>query len=294
MKILVLGSTGMLGSNLLFELSKESKFKIIATYKDINKVRFLKKKVPDYKQIKFIKLDINKLNERVLKKFLNEIDVVINCIGLIKQKIKNKEDKKKAFFINSTFPKKLNKCKNKKLKIFQIATDCVFSGKKGNYNESDVHDCNDIYGLSKSYGEVNDVNFFNIRCSIIGKEINSNKSLYNWFMKRPKNSKVRGFSNHLWNGVSTKVFSIILINIIKQKIKIPNIFHLVPKNKISKYNLLKFLKNLNQKKIRLFKHKHQIKINRTLSTKYKKLNSRLWNISFKKQLTIESMLKYYI
>ena len=119
MKILVLGSTGMLGSNLLFELSKESKFKIIATYKDINKVRFLKK-VPDYKQIKFIKLDINKLNERVLKKFLNEIDVVINCIGLIKQKIKNKEDKKKAFFINSTFPKKLNKCKKKNLKFFKL------------------------------------------------------------------------------------------------------------------------------------------------------------------------------
>ncbi len=294
MKILILGSTGMLGSCLLNELTKHQNFRIIATYRDIEKIKFLKKTNLNLKKIKFIKIDIAKQSKKNLKKLLHKSEIVINCIGLIRQKIKNKEDKKKAFLINSLFPKKLNECKKKNQKIYQIATDCVFSGKKGNYNERDLHDCRDIYGLSKSNGEIKDKNFFNLRCSIVGKEINSKKSLYNWFMTRPKYSKIKGFTNHIWNGVSTKVFSIILINIIKRNIKIPNIFHLVPKDKLSKYNLLKYLKTINKKKITLLKHKHNLKINRTLSTNYKQLNYKLWNLSFKKHLTIREILRDFI
>ena len=99
-----------------------------------------------------------------------------------------------------------NKFKVKKNKIYQIATDCVYDGSNKLYSENSLHNPLDVYGKSKSLGEVDNKNFFNIRASIIGKEIKNHKSLYDWFRNQNKNSKVNGFTNHLWNGITTKSF----------------------------------------------------------------------------------------
>lgn len=293
MRLLILGSTGMLGSCLLNEFIKNPNYKIVATYRDIKKLNSLKKNL-NYKRVKFVKFNVSNHQNNFLKKLLNQNDIIINCLGLIKQKIKNKKDEKNAFLINAKFPKKINEYKKKNQKIYQIATDCVFLGEKGNYTEKDLHDCKDAYGLSKSKGEVKNKNFFNIRCSIIGKELNSNISLYEWLMKTPKNKIIKGFSNHFWNGVSTKIFSIILNKIIVHNVNIPNVLHLVPKDRLSKYDLLKCLIKYNKKRITLLKFKHKIKIDRTLSTNYKQLNYKIWKLSLKKQLTIREILKNYI
>ena len=132
MKILIFGSTGMLGSSVLLELYQHSKFDIFATFKDSEKKNLLLKKIKqdNKKNIKFINVDVLKISDLKLKNLISKMDVIINCIGLIKQKIHNSKDEKNAIKLNSSFPKKLNFSKNKKQKIYQIATDCVFSGKK--------------------------------------------------------------------------------------------------------------------------------------------------------------------
>ena len=126
-----------------------------------------------------------------------------------------------AIKVNSLFPIQLSKIiKLKKNKIYQIATDCVYSGEKGNYVEMSKHDALDVYGKTKSLGEVNKKNFFNIRVSIIGKEINTKNSLVEWFLSNKKKEKIFGFTNHLWNGVTTSVFAEVLFTIIDKKINI--------------------------------------------------------------------------
>lgn len=87
--------------------------------------------------------------------------------------------------MNSEFPHIISEIFPKS-KIFQIATDCVFSGTKGNYTEDDFHNATDIYGKTKSLGEVKNNNFFNLRTSIIGKELDGKFSLIEWFLNSKK------------------------------------------------------------------------------------------------------------
>lgn len=295
MKILILGSTGMLGFTLLSELTNHANFKLYATYRDdkIKKLLFKKIKAPTNK-IKFTKIDILNISDLKLKKLIKDMDVIINCIGLIKQKIHNSKNNKEAVIINTLFPFRLNNLRKKSQKIYQISTDCVFDGTKGNYRENDIHNSQDIYGLSKSLGEINEFNFFNIRCSIIGNELKSNFSLVAWFLNIKKNAKINGYTNHIWNGVSTKVFSKILIKIIENKIHLPNKFHLIPKNKVSKYVLLNYIKKIKHVPVKIKRYKTKTKIDRSLSTNYEKLNLKLWNLTFKKQLSIKKIIENYI
>ena len=99
----------------------------------------------------------------------------------------------------------------------------------GDYLESDFHDAEDVYGKTKSLGEIKDKNFYNIRTSIIGEENYNKKSLVEWFKSSAVNSELKGFKNHKWNGLTTKVFSELLYSIIKCKID-KNLIHLIPKN----------------------------------------------------------------
>jgi len=205
---------------------------------------------------------------------------------------KNIKNLNKAFQINSILPYRLKALKNKKQKIFHFTTDGVFNGIKGNYKESDIHNNSDLYSLTKSMGEVSEVNFFNIRCSIIGNELNSCKYLFNWFISRKNNSIINGYSNHIWNGLTTKVLSRIIVTIIKKKINLPRLIHLIPKDKITKYDLLCLLKKIFNKRIKIRKYSTKVPFNRSLSTIYKKKNSEIWNKTFKKKLSIRDMLKH--
>ena len=178
-------------------------------------------------------------------------------------------------------------------KIFQIATDCVYSGKKGNYSENDNHDATDIYGKTKSLGEVSSPNFYNLRCSIIGNEIKNNKSLVEWFKNSKKGSALNGFSDHLWNGITTNAFAKITRSIIENNIQIPNFIHIVPKNKLTKYTLLKlFKKKFRRKDLTINKIKSHQKVIRTLKTIYLKKNIEIWKKSlFLKVEKIENLVK---
>ena len=115
-----------------------------------------------------------------------------------------------------------------------------FSGKKGNYHELSIHDDTEIYGVTKSLGEIKQHNFFNLRTSIIGQEFMTNKSLIEWFLKQKKTTM--GFQNHNWNGITTKAFGEFIYTVIVNEIKIPNFVHIIPKATVNKYELLQFLK----------------------------------------------------
>ena len=296
-RILIFGSTGMLGSEVLKVFAKEKKFIVSATYKNKKSLNILKKNFNLFlkNKIKFIKFDVTNYKNKSLKECLGNNQHIINCIGLIKPYIDEKNKKSRnALLVNSIFPHNLNEINksHENAKIYQIATDCVFSGREGNYLENSEHDALDIYGKTKSLGEVNDKNFFNIRCSIIGNEIGNYKSLVEWFKMQKINTKINGFSNHLWNGITTYVFAEIIKTIILKKIYIPNLIHIVPKNKISKFELLKLFKKIfNRKDITIKKILSNKKTDRTIGTIHYSSNKFIWKKSiFKKCLNMKDIV----
>ena len=206
---------------------------------------------------------------------------------MIKPYIEENDDQSvsKAIKINSLFPHQLFNLFNGRNKIYQIATDCVFDGKTGKYNEQYPHNALDVYGKSKSLGEVKGKNFYNIRSSILGREIKSKKSLYEWFINNKKNSKLKGFQDHLWNGVTTAAFAYSLISIIENNIKLPNLIHIIPSNILNKYQMLMlFNKKVKSKKFNIKPSISKHKVDRTLSSNYSKIVKLIWHKSYYRKL----------
>lgn len=287
MQIIILGSTGMLGNSFLDEFNKDKKFGEEVFYTLRNKNLKLKEK---FKNLKFIEFDA----EQDLR-ILEEFDVIINCIGVIKPNIKEEltSSVKNCIKINSIFPHDLSLLlKNKKTKIIQIATDCVFSGDSNDgYDEKSPHDPIDIYGKSKSLGEVKSENFYNLRCSIIGNELESNKSLFEWFNNN-KDKTLNGFVNHHWNGITTKAFSRIVEGIIKNKFQIPNSINIIPKDEVTKFDLLNAFNLKTNKNIEIKPIKASKYCNRVLKTIYPDDNLSIWkNAGYSEPPTINEMIQ---
>ena len=294
-KVLVIGASGMLGIEVVKELSKNKNVNLCATIRsNTDKSKIKKYLNNDISNIKFYKFNIDGNYKKKLKEIVSNKDYIINCVGVIKPYIdeSDPESIKNALDVNSLFPHILNKSIKKKTKIFQIATDCVYNGEKGKYYEKDHHNATDIYGKSKSAGEVKSDNFFNIRCSIIGIEIKSFKSLLCWFLNQKINANIFGFKNHLWNGITTKHFGKIISVIITKKIQIPNMLHIVPGNIVNKYELLKlFQKKFKRNDLKITKVDAKLIVNRTLQSSYKKLNSKINRyLGYKKNPSIKQMI----
>ena len=293
-KIIVLGAHGMLGWKIVNRF-KDSKFDLICQVRNLKSKNQLIKRLKLKKNVKFFYYDIEKNKVSNLLKIISQNDIIINCTGKIKPFINDNIQAQinSALKVNSLFPMQLSKIiKKKNIKIYQIATDCVFDGNKGNYNEISDHNPKDVYGKTKSLGEIKEKGFFNIRVSIIGKELDTNNSLVEWFLSNRNKKNVFGFSNHLWNGVTTTVFSEILFTIINKNIKIPNTLHLVPKDKVNKYKLLLLLKkHYKTNNLEVIKKKGTISVNRVLKTLYGKLNEKIWLKSiYKKKLSINEVV----
>ena len=180
MKILILGISGLIGSSVFRELSKE---KDLEAYGTIRNYRF--KNFFELKYQKYIVSDFDILKSEILENLYEKIkpNYIINCIGITKHnpEIKNFN---KTIKINSILPHKINLfLKNKKTRLIHISTDCVFSGKKGFYTEEDFRDAKDIYGKSKSIGEDLDGDSIILRTSTIGHELFYRGGLLEWFLK---------------------------------------------------------------------------------------------------------------
>jgi dTDP-4-dehydrorhamnose reductase len=166
-------------------------------------------------------------------------DYVINCIGTIKPFMSS--NPRDARYLNSVLPWDLaNICEKYGNKLIHITTDCVFSGKKGNYIETDTHDALDDYGKSKSLGEP--TNALVIRTSIIGEEIHKNASLIEW-AKSQKEKQVRGFTNHLWNGITTNQYAQVCNNIIDNNLWEKGLFHVYSPTAVNKLQMMEYFNN---------------------------------------------------
>ena len=226
-------------------------------------------------------------------------DWVINCIGKIKPEI-NENDSlsvKNAIKVNALFPLQLASLEEK-FKVIQIATDCVFTGKTGSYVETDEHDATDVYGKTKSLGEFNGARTLNIRCSIIGTEINRSKSLMEWVLKQPKGSNVNGFLNHQWNGVTTLAFAKITAGIIRSSTEYNKdlTYHLAPRDVVDKFTLVKLIADkFNRSDLKISPVNAETSINRTLRTSFSDLNSKFWlDGAYDTIPTIEEMIEEYV
>jgi dTDP-4-dehydrorhamnose reductase len=206
--VLILGASGMLGSAVLKEFSS-FQGELIAT------TRVGASLVED-SNVRFLKFDADADN--LDGAFSMPIDYVINCIGIIKPYINDTDPKQTetAFEINGAFPNRLEAWATKRgAKVIQIATDCVFSGKKGNYLETNEHDALDVYGKSKSLGEAKGDSMMHLRVSIIGPEVDRNSSLLEWVRNQPKNAEISGYTDHFWNGITSMHFAKIARGIIE-------------------------------------------------------------------------------
>lgn len=204
---------------------------------------------------------------------------VINCIGMIKPYCDNVPV---AIEVNALFPHELPS------HTIQIATDCVFSGRRGNYVETDPHDALDVYGKTKSLGEAPHIK--NLRCSIIGPELKTHSSLYDWVLAQK--GEVNGYTNHLWNGITTLAFSRICQGIIKEKIELPNIQHIVPATILTKAHLVNLIAWANGHQLDVVAVEAEQNINRVLSTNNHELNDRIWRAAgYDGPPTIEYLVK---
>ena len=227
-----------------------------------------------------------------------QFDLVVNAVGLIKQLINegNQEDAKTAYLINSDLPRELNRyAKDSSTQIIQIGTDCVYSGFEGNYSEDSEFDCNDLYGLSKVSGELESKSMMTIRCSIIGHEVKSSVSLMDWFLSQPASTSVNGYTNHIWNGVTTLTFARVIHGIISKNKHSPGTIHLVPKDQISKFELLKILAEVFRRNdIEIREFEAEIGVNRTLATLFPHKNEQLWlNAGYTQLPSIAELIQEY-
>jgi dTDP-4-dehydrorhamnose reductase len=230
-KILILGASGMAGHVIYSHLIDTNKYKILGT---TNSNDF------DFKCVKVNVFSNDELNE-VLDTF--RPDFVINCIGMLITGSKDFPDK--TIYLNSYFPYLLLKLsKVKGFKLIHISTDCVFSGKTGKYTETSFKDATDLYGLSKSLGEINDDKNLTIRTSIIGPEIKSiGEGLFHWFMNQEK--YVYGYKSNIWSGVTTLELSKFIDFAIDSETT--GLFHLTNNIPISKFDLLHALNEIYKK-----------------------------------------------
>lgn len=274
--ILILGASGMLGSMVTDFLSRDENLYITATMRSSELINRAKNIIDNVEwKIFEIKDEIQTIEQ--LREF-PDFDWIINAIGIIKPYIHDDRpaEIERAIIGNACFPHWLARTFERS-RIIQIATDCVYSGSKGNYLESDKHDSLDVYGKTKSLGEVWLPNVSNIRCSIIGPEPKSYVSLLEWFLRQPPNAEVSGYTNHSWNGVTTLHFAKICHGVIKENVPLPHLQHIVPGGEITKHDLLcSFAGCYQRSDIKIKVAEAQSVIDRRLATENQKLNKQLW------------------
>ena len=188
-------------------------------------------------------------------------DIVINCIGLIKQ-LPMASDPLTAITVNSQLPHRISLiCRTAGARLIHLSTDCVFNGSKGNYNESAPSNAEDLYGRTKYLGEVSYPHCITIRTSIIGHELKGYHGLIEWFLKQ---KSVKGYTNVIFSGLPTIEISNIIGNYIIPNEQLKGVYH-VSSLPITKYQLLKIVADQYSKKVEIEPY-DDIKINRALDS----------------------------
>jgi dTDP-4-dehydrorhamnose reductase len=207
-------------------------------------------------------------------------DWVINAIGLTKPYVHDDDpaEVERAIHVNAAFPFELAAAAAAAgAEVIQIATDCVFSGTAGRYSESAPHDALDVYGKTKSLGEAARPPMHLLRCSIIGPEPSTSLFLLEWLRKQPKGGSVNGYTDHLWNGVTTHAFARLCHAIVTGRMTAPDLQHVIPSGDVTKADLLvKIAKAFDRGDLTVVPGPAPYAIDRTLRTEHPDRNNALW------------------
>ena len=241
-KILVLGAAGMAGHVVYSYLNELNKYEVVGTTNSNN--------------LEGVSLKMNIFDAEEVKKIISDQkpDVIINCIGMLIKTSKQHPDQ--TIYGNAYFPHFLKGIANTyNIKVIHISTDCVFSGKTGHYTEQSFKDATDIYGASKSLGELMDETNLTIRTSIIGPELKNNgEGLFHWFMTQ--RGEVNGYKSNFWSGVTT----LELAKFIGWILENPKtgLVHLTNSQPISKFDLLHLFNDVYDKRLTILSERDYV------------------------------------
>lgn len=262
MRVLVLGASGMLGNAMMRVFQDKRQHEIWGTIRSNAMSRYFGEDV----QSKLIS-GVDVLNHDTLVNTFERIkpDVVINCVGLIKQ-LENANDPLVVLPVNSLLPHRLAAlCSVAGSRLIHISTDCVFSGGKGQYVESDMSDAEDLYGKSKFIGEVHNApHVVTLRTSIIGHELGTSHALVDWFLAQQ--GQVKGYTKAVFSGLPTVELARVIHDWVLPKPELHGLYH-VSANPITKFDLLKMIASVYKKEIQI-QPDSQLIIDRSLNSEY--------------------------
>jgi len=266
MKVLVFGVTGMLGSAVYRVFSQSDAYEAWGTLRSNNGKRYFS---ADSQSRLVSGVDV--LDQDAVVSVLNQIrpNVVINCIGLIKQ-LAEANDPLSALPINAMLPHRLARlCELLGARLIHVSTDCVFSGCTGMYTEEAVSDANDLYGKSKFIGELHDqANAITLRTSIIGHELGSQYALIDWFLAQE--GMVKGYAKAVFSGLPTIELARVMRDYVLPKPNLTGLYH-VSAEPIDKLSLLKLVAKVYGKDIQITPDEY-VQIDRSLnSTRFQQI-----------------------
>ena len=238
MRVLIFGATGMLGHKLV-QLGK-SRHELAATVRG---------NAADYARVEALSgahlisgVEATQIDSAAEALDYWKPSVAINCIGIIKQRPEI-SDVVAAISVNGLFPHQVAQfCNSRGIKLIQFSTDCVFSGRRGNYTEDDPPDPLDLYDRTKLLGEVTGPGCLTLRTSVIGRELGGGKSLLEWFISQ-KGKRVKGYAGSIYSGLTTNSMAVLIYRLLDEQIDLDGLWH-VSSNPISKYDLLNLINEI--------------------------------------------------
>jgi len=232
-RILIVGGTGMLGHKLAHTLSAADELETHVTVRGIPDPSFRAERATYHEGISVA------IGQSALYDLIRQLapDVIINAAGAIKHRDLN-SDAADTLFINGTLPHALAASNpNRAGRVIHFSTDCVFTGSRGDYKESDQPDAIDLYGVSKATGELRYRPHLTIRTSIIGPEIANHLGLFAWFMRQPAGATVKGYRRAIFSGLPTVTLSRTVLSLIRSAEPLAGLYH-VASEPINKFELL--------------------------------------------------------
>lgn len=246
MKILILGATGMIGNAMFRVMAGDTSHNTFGTLRSERDLAFF-----DAGASKKLLVGIDVENSDALLRAIVTVrpDVVINCVGATKHKASG-NDALSAIPLNALLPHRLAKlCEGFGSRLIHVSTDCVFSGRQGNYRETALPDADDVYGRTKALGEVDYPHAITLRTSTIGYELHSNFGLLEWFLKQTERCK--GFRRAIFSGLPSVSFARVVRDLVIPRSDLSGLYH-VAGRPISKYDLLVGIAEAYQKSIDIF------------------------------------------
>lgn len=242
-RVLVLGVSGMLGNAVFRVFAQSDGYSVMGSARSAGVLPLLPSELRE--QV-VCGVDVENTDSLMRLFALARPNVVINCIGLVKQ-LAEADDPLAAIPINALLPHRVARlCDVAGARLIHMSTDCVFAGTRGMYREQDASDANDLYGRSKYLGEVDYPHAVTLRTSIIGHELNSVHGLVGWFLAQQ--GPVKGYARAIFSGLPTVELARVMRDFVIPNADLRGLYH-VSAEPINKFELLKLVAQAYGKEI---------------------------------------------